>query len=120
MGHHVGSGHRVGAASYSAVTSGVSLGRLPKLDVAGSNRSAYGRADLVGMPTLNVLSAFGWRGADWDAVGRGLPRFAAFRRIASRKFSRNRGSGSLNPKPSPLPGGATPSPIATSVSQTAG
>src|SRR6267142_6870656 len=25
----------------------------------------------------------------WDAVGHGLPRFAAFRTIASRKFSRN-------------------------------
>src|SRR6059036_1442391 len=36
----------------------------------------------------------------WDAVGRGLPRFAAFRRIASRKLARNRGSGSSNPLPS--------------------
>src|SRR5213594_550172 len=36
----------------------------------------------------------------WDAVGRGIPRFAAFRRIASRKLARNRGSGSSNPLPS--------------------
>src|SRR5947199_4390464 len=36
----------------------------------------------------------------WDAVGRGLPRFAAFRRIASRKLARNRESGSSNPLPS--------------------
>src|SRR5207248_8954356 len=36
----------------------------------------------------------------WDAVGRGRPRFAAFRTIASRKFSRNLMSRSMNPLPS--------------------
>jgi hypothetical protein len=38
----------------------------------------------------------------WDAVGRGLPRFAAFRTMASRKFSRNLGSRSTNPLPSTI------------------